>query len=75
MKTVTCRQFYHNTRLVDEIPEGEGLLVTSNGKPKFIVSRCGSRRRMTKELAQSLAVDGGTPAGVDSVAFLRSLKK
>ncbi len=75
MRTVTSRQFYHNTKLVEEIPEGEELLVTSNGKPKFIVSRCGSRRRMTRELAQNLAVDGGTPAGFDSVAFLRSLKK
>lgn len=75
MKTVTSRQFYHNTKLVDEIPEGGELLVTSNGKPKFIVSRCGSRRRMTRELAQDLAVDGGTPPTSDSVAFLRSLKK
>jgi len=75
MKTVTARQFYHNSKLVDELPEGGQLVVTSNGKRKFLVTRCGERPKMTRELAESLAIDAGTPAGFDSVAFLRSLKK
>ena len=75
MKTVTARQFYHNTKLVDELAEGGQLVVTSNGKPKFVVTRYGQRPHMTRALAESLSVDGGTQRGVDSAAFLRSLKK
>jgi hypothetical protein len=30
---------------------------------------------MTRELAESLAIDAGTPQDFDTVAFLRSLKK
>ena len=75
MKTVTSRQFYHDSKLVDELPEGGSLLVTSNGKPKFLVSRLGQRPKMTRELAESLCTDWGTPPDFDSVAFLRGLKK
>jgi len=75
MKTVTARQFYHNSKLVDELPEGGQLVVTSNGKRKFLVTRCGERPKMTRELAESLATDWGTPPDFNSVAFLRSLKK
>lgn len=75
MNTVTTRQFYHNTKLVDELAEGGHLVVTSHGKPKFVVTRYGERPQMTRALAESLAVDGGTPVGFDLVAFLRSLKK
>lgn len=74
MKTVTARQFYHNSKLVDELPEGGQLVVTSNGKRKFMVTRCGPPPKMTRELAESLSSDWGTPPGFDSVAFLRSLK-
>jgi len=75
MKSVTTRQLYHNSKLVDELPEGGQLVVTSNGKRKFVVTRCGERPRMTRELAESLASDWGTPPDFDSVALLRSLKK
>ena len=75
MKTVTAREFYHSSKLVDELPKGGQLVVTSNGKPKFFVSRYGERPKMTRELAESLAIDAGTPPDFDSVAFLRSLKK
>jgi hypothetical protein len=75
MKEVTTRQFYHETKLVDELPEGGTLLVTSRGKPKFIVTRCGERPKMTRALAESLATDWKTPRDFDSVAFLNSLKK
>jgi len=75
MKAVTARQFYHDTKLVDDLPEGGQLLVTSKGKPKFIVTRYGERPTMTRELAESLASDWKTPENFDSVAFLRSLKK
>lgn len=75
MKTVSAREFYHSSKLVDELPEGGRLVVTANGKPKFLVSRYGERPKMTKELAESLSSDWGTPPDFDSVAFLRSLKK
>jgi antitoxin (DNA-binding transcriptional repressor) of toxin-antitoxin stability system len=73
MKTVTVREFYHNAGLVDGLPEGKQLVVTSNGKPKFIVTK-GARPRMTRALAEKLAVSGGK-GGFDGAAFLKSLKK
>jgi len=75
MKTVTARKFYHSSKLVDDLPTGAQLVVTANGKPKFVVSHVGSRPKMTRELAESLCSDWGTPPSFDSVAFLRSLKK
>jgi antitoxin (DNA-binding transcriptional repressor) of toxin-antitoxin stability system len=74
MKTVTAREFYHSSKLVDDLHAGDQLVVTANGKPKFVVSHVGSRPKMTRELAESLAIDAGTPRDFDSVAFLRSLK-
>jgi hypothetical protein len=35
----TAREFYHDTKLVNELPDGGQLLVTSKGKPKVIVAR------------------------------------
>ena len=75
MKTVTAREFYHSSKLVDDLHAGEQLVVTANGKPKFVVSPVGNRPKMTRELAESLAIDAGTPQDFDTVAFLRSLKK
>lgn len=74
MKTVTVREFYHNAGLVDGLPEGKQMVVTANGKPKFVVSK-GARPRMTRKLAESRAI--GKPKGreFDGVAFLASLKK
>ena len=74
MKTVTVREFYHNAGLVDGLPEGQSLVVTSKGEPKFVVTK-GARPRMTRELAESRSVGetGGRP--FDGVAFLKSLKK
>ena len=43
MKTVTAREFYHSSKLVDDLPEGGQLVVTANGKPKFLVSRYANR--------------------------------
>lgn len=74
MKTVTVRQFYHNAGLVDGLPEGEQLVVTANGKPKFVVSK-GPRPRMTRDLAEKRAVGDPHAAKFDGVAFLQSLKK
>jgi antitoxin (DNA-binding transcriptional repressor) of toxin-antitoxin stability system len=74
MKTVTAREFYHSSKLVDDLHAGDQLVVTANGKPKFVVSHVGSRPKMTRELAESLAIDAGSPRDFDSVAFLRSLK-
>jgi hypothetical protein len=39
MKTVTVREFYHNAGIVDGLAEGKQLVVTANGKPKFLVSK------------------------------------
>lgn len=74
MKTVTVREFYHNAGLVDGLAEGKKLVVTANGKPKFVVSK-GPRPRMTRKLAEARAI--GAPKGkkFDGTAFLVSLKK
>jgi antitoxin (DNA-binding transcriptional repressor) of toxin-antitoxin stability system len=74
MKTVSVREFYHNAGLVDGLPEGQQLVVTANGKPKFVVSK--SRRpRMTRELAEARAVGRSGAPRFNGAAFLASLKK
>ena len=74
MKTVSVREFYHNAGLVDGLPEGQQLVVTANGKPKFVVSK--SRRpKMTRKLAEARAVGCVGAAKFDGTAFLGSLKK
>ena len=74
MKTVSVREFYHNAGLVDGLPEGRQLVVTANGKPKFVVSK--SRRpKMTRKLAEARAVGSVGASKFDGVAFLASLKK
>jgi hypothetical protein len=74
MKTVTVREFYHNAGLVDGLAGGKQLVVTANGKPKFVVSRS-SRPRMSRELAEKRAVGDPKTAAFDGTAFLASLKK
>lgn len=74
MKTVTVRDFYHNAGLVDGLAEGKQLVVTSNGKPKFIVSKS-ARQRMTRELAETRAVGDSKGSQFDGTAFLASFKK
>lgn len=73
MKSVTVRQFYHNAALVDGLPEGKQLVVTSNGKTKFLVSKSPAPR-MTRQLAEERAI-GKHKTKFDGAAFLRSLKK
>jgi len=74
MKAVSVREFYHNAGLVDGLAEGGELVVTANGKPKFVVSK-GAKPRMTRKLAEARAV--GAPKGkrFNGTAFLASLKK
>ena len=74
MKTVTVREFYHNAGIVDGLAEGRQLLVTANGKPKFVVSK-GARPKMTRKLAEERAVGDPKGARFDGTAFLASLKK
>lgn len=74
MKTVSVREFYHNAALVDGLPAGKQLLVTANGKPKFLVSKS-SRPRMTRELAEARSVGRSSVSKFDGTAFLGSLKK
>ncbi|CAN5288587.1 hypothetical protein BH20VER2_BH20VER2_07540 [soil metagenome] len=74
MKTVTAREFYHNAALVDGLRDGQQLVVTSKGKPKFIVSK-GARPRMTREIAEQRAFGSAKGKKIDGVAFIRSLKK
>jgi antitoxin (DNA-binding transcriptional repressor) of toxin-antitoxin stability system len=74
MRTVSVREFYHNAGLVDGLPEGQQLVVTANGKPKFVVSR--SRRpKMTRKLADARAVGSVGAVEFDGAAFLGSLKR
>lgn len=74
MKTVTVREFYHNAGIVDGLAEGRQLLVTANGKPKFLVSK-GARPKMTRKLAEERAVGDPKAVRFDGTAFLASLKK
>lgn len=74
MKTVTAREFYHNAGLVDGLAEGKQLVVTANGKPKFVVSRS-PRPKMSRELAEKRAVGHPNAPRFDGTAFLTSLKK
>jgi antitoxin (DNA-binding transcriptional repressor) of toxin-antitoxin stability system len=74
MKTVSIREFYHNAGLVDGLPQGQQLVVTANGKPKFVVSK--SRRpKMTRKLAEARAVGSIGASKFNGTAFLGSLKK
>jgi hypothetical protein len=74
MKTVTVREFYHNARLVDGLTDGAQLIVTANGKPKFVVSKR-PRPRMTRKLAEARAVGDSKRPKFNGTAFLASLKK
>jgi len=74
MKTVTVREFYHNAGLIDGLTGGKQLLVTANGKPKFVVSKS-HRPKMTRRLAETRAVGIAAGRKFDGTAFLRSLKK
>jgi hypothetical protein len=74
MKTVTVRDFYHNAGLVDGLGEGKQLVVTSNGKPKFVVSKS-ARPRMTRKIAERRAIGDPKAPKFDGAAFLASLKK
>ena len=74
MKTVTVREFYHNAGLVDGLAEGKQLVVTANGKPKFVVSKS-SRPKMSRELAEKRAVGDANAPRFNGTSFLVSLKK
>jgi antitoxin (DNA-binding transcriptional repressor) of toxin-antitoxin stability system len=74
MKTVTVREFYHNAGLVDGLAEGTQLVVTANGKPKFVVSK-GATPRMTRQLAEARSIGDRNGVKFDGTAFLASLKK
>jgi hypothetical protein len=74
MKSVSVREFYHNAGLVDGLGEGQQLLVTAKGKPKFVVSK--SRRpRMSRKLAEERAVGAARARKFNGAAFLAALKK
>ena len=74
MKTVSVREFCHSAGLVDGLAEGQQLVVTANGKPRFVVSK--SRRpKMTRKLAETRAVGNVAAPKFDGTAFLASLKK
>ena len=74
MKKVTAREFYHNAGLVDGLAEGKQLVVTANGKPKFVVSKS-SRPKMSRDLAEKRAIGNSKGPCFDGTAFLASLKK
>jgi antitoxin (DNA-binding transcriptional repressor) of toxin-antitoxin stability system len=75
MKTVTAREFYHNSKLVDELPPGGELIVTRHGRPKFTVKRTEERPIMTREMMEARAVScPDWPKDFDTVKFLQDLK-
>ena len=74
MKSVSVREFYHHAGLVDGLAEGKQLMVTSKGKPKFVVTRS-ARPKMTRKLAEARAVGKAGGKTFDGTGFLRSLKK
>ena len=74
MKTVKVRAFLHNPRLADELAEGKQLVVTANGKPRFVVSKA-ARPRMTRKLAEARAIGDSKGPRFDGTAFLASLRK
>src|SRR5207244_3929755 len=55
MKSVSVREFYHHVGMVDGLTAGKQLLVTANGKPKFVVTKT-DRPKMTRALAEARAV-------------------
>jgi hypothetical protein len=73
MKEVSEREFYENSRLVDELPAGEEILVISQGIAKFTVKRVPAPT-MTRQLAEERSI-GSPETEIDGTAFLRSLKK
>ncbi len=76
MKSVTAREFYHNAGLVDGLLEGEQLVVTSNGQPKFAVTRLATKRpRMTSKKARESAFGNPDAPKFDGVEFLKTIKK
>ena len=74
MKSVSVREFYHNASLVDGLPEGQQLLVTAKGKPKFVVSKS-PRPRMNRKLAEQRAVGAASARKFNGTEFLATLKK
>jgi hypothetical protein len=74
MKTVSVREFYRNAGLVDGLLEGQQLVVTANGKAKFVVRKSGGPK-MTRKLAEERAVGRASASTFDGTAFLASLKK
>jgi antitoxin (DNA-binding transcriptional repressor) of toxin-antitoxin stability system len=74
MKKVSVREFYHRAALVDGLPAGKQLVVTANGKPKFVVTKS-QRPKMTRKLAESRAVGKTRGPKFDGTAFLATLKK
>lgn len=73
MKSVTVQEFYQNAGLVERLGEGKQLVVTSNGKPKFLV-RKSSHAKMTRELAEKRSIGNPADPSFDGVGFLSSLK-
>lgn len=74
MKKVTVREFCRSADLVDRLAEGKQLVVTANGKSKFVVIKS-FRPKMTRKLAETRPVGDADASRFDGTAFLASLKK
>jgi antitoxin (DNA-binding transcriptional repressor) of toxin-antitoxin stability system len=74
MKSVSVREFYHNSTLVDGLGEGKQLVVTKKGKPNFVVTK-GVRPKMTRALAEARAVGDAKAPKIDSLKVILALKK
>jgi hypothetical protein len=79
MKTLTLREFFHSPSLVRSLHPGQALVVTSQGKPDFIVTKAIERPRKTAKQWQAEARKLLDPKRnrdkVDTVAVLRELRK
>jgi hypothetical protein len=56
------------------LAKGKQLVVTANGKPKFLVSKS-SQPKMSRKVAKKRAVGGSNSPRFNGTAFLASLKK
>lgn len=77
VKTVTTREFLRAPTLTKSLRPGQTLLVTSSGKPDFVVTKVGERPRKTAEdlRQEALELSPDERPKVDAVAILRKPRR
>jgi hypothetical protein len=77
VKTITNREFYADTDAVQALKPGESLLVTTKGKPAFVVTKVKHARPVKKAAdirQEAEAIFPGKRKPFDGVALLRTLR-